>query len=347
MIIEEDINLDNYINGLFKTDEPMRVKKGEVKVKRVKQKQEILEKYTKTDEENKMVEINLNIEKEIQTEIEKLKLDDKIKSVVSKELEEIKPNQITITGVKKTATLKKKLHVEFEKILKIITATKKLYMSGDAGTGKTTIAKDIASAYLLPFASISCSNGMSESHLLGRMLFNGEYVETEFVKLFENGGVFLFDEIDSADSNTLLVLNQALENGTLAVPNRRNKPVATMHKDFICVCAGNTFGNGSADYTGRNILDMAFMDRFTASKIEIKYDVALEKSLMGQYKTECNKLHTIRKAMENHRISKIMSTRMFKHCKNYLDMGMKFNEVLDIFTCEWSKEEKDKIKSVM
>ena len=52
-----------------------------------------------------------------------------------------------------------------------------------------------------------------------------------------------------------------------------------MHPDFKVVCAGNTFGSGSTlQYTGRNKLDAATLDRFMI--IEWDYDKELEKNLI-------------------------------------------------------------------
>lgn len=116
-------------------------------------------------------------------------------------------------------------HPCFEKVLKLAGARRNILLIGPAGCGKTYLASQVAKALGLDFASISCSPGMSEAALLGRAIPNmntGEvvYQSTEFVRLYENGGVFLCDEMDSADPSVLLVLNQALANGQMTVPNR-------------------------------------------------------------------------------------------------------------------------------
>ena len=78
-----------------------------------------------------------------------------------------------------------------------------------------------------------------------------------------NGGVFLFDEIDAADANVLLVVNSALANGRMSVPSRHDQPVAKKHSEFVCIAAANTFGRGADRvYVGRNELDEATLDRF-------------------------------------------------------------------------------------
>lgn len=131
----------------------------------------------------------------------------------------------------------------------------------------------------LPFHHISCSQGMSEAHITGRMLFDGAYVSSEFVECYENGGVFLFDEIDAADANVLMIINSAIANGYLSLPNRKEKSKAVRHENFICIISGNTFGTGSVEYSGRGYLDAAFLDRFSMSKMFIDYDVTIEKAI--------------------------------------------------------------------
>ena len=127
---------------------------------------------------------------------------------------------------------------------------------------------------------------MSEGQLLGRLVSpigeggTFEYVRSEFVRCYEEGGVFLFDEVDGADSNTLLVLNAALANGHMAVSNRPGNPVAMKHKDFVCIAAANTYGTGAdRQYVGRNQLDESTLDRFRIGQVEMDYDAEIEAML--------------------------------------------------------------------
>ena len=162
-----------------------------------------------------------------------------------------------------------------------------LFLTGPSGSGKTTLARQVADSLTLPFASVSCSAGMSEGVLLGRLLPTGEggrfeYAESPFVRMYENGGVFLLDEVDAADANTLLVLNSATANGHLDIPNRLHAPVAKRHPDFVLLAAGNTWGTGATrEYVGRNQLDAAFLSRFAGATFEMDYDTALEAALVA------------------------------------------------------------------
>jgi MoxR-like ATPase len=183
---------------------------------------------------------------------------------------------------------------------------------------------------------------MSEAHILGRMVANGDYVSSQFVEIYENGGVFLFDEVDAADSNTLLIINSALANGHMSVPNRRDNPIAKRHKDFYCVCAANTFGKGSIEYAGRNILDDAFLDRFAGSKMLITYDSELEREICGAYKDLFRTLSVIRVNVEKYKIRRVVSTRAYVSGARALTNGHDLNEYIERFTTGWTQEEKSK-----
>jgi hypothetical protein len=146
----------------------------------------------------------------------------------------------------------------------------------------------VAKAMSLPFGSLSCTAGMSEGHLTGRPTIQGGYIPARFVELYETGGVFLFDEFDAADPNTALVVNSALANGYLSVPYRTEKQRADRHKNFVCIIATNTWGNGAdPQYLGRSGLDLATRDRFAAAKILVQYDQELEKRILGNDQAAC------------------------------------------------------------
>ena len=105
---------------------------------------------------------------------------------------------------------------------------------------------------------------------------------SQFVEFYEEGGLFLLDEIDAADANVLLVINQALANGHLPLPNRITNPQAKRHSDFVLIAAANTFGNdANRMYVGRNQLDESTLDRFRIGQVVMDYDRELEKSILA------------------------------------------------------------------
>lgn len=152
-------------------------------------------------------------------------------------------------------------------------------MIGPAGTGKGYLARQIADEKGLSFAAVPLTEGASISWLLGRHTPQG-FVETDFLRAFRDGGVFLFDEIDAGDPNMLIVVNDALANGTL--DNPLTGETIERHADFVPMAAANTYGTGAdASYTGRNRLDGATLDRWRMGRVEMSYDRDLERAIMG------------------------------------------------------------------
>jgi len=161
-------------------------------------------------------------------------------------------------------------HAQFPSVLKILQKRRNIFMVGSAGTGKTTIAEKASQALGLQFSAQSFNSQSSKSDLVGFKTANGVYVGTEFRDRFQNGGIFLMDEIDNANPNILGTLNAALANGFMAFPDGMVK----RHDGFIAIAAGNTYGNGAtAQYVGRNPIDGATKDRFVFMDILIDENI--------------------------------------------------------------------------
>ena len=240
-------------------------------------------------------------------------------------------------------------HSKFEKLLKLAQARQEIFIYGPTGSGKSFIGKQMAEVLGLPFYFVSCSQGTSESALTGRLLpgqgGNFEYWESEFVKAYENGGVFLIDEIDAADANVLLVINTALANGRFAIP-RRDKPYAERHPDFVCIAAANTLGGGSDRmYSGRSKLDISTMSRFGIGKVLIDYDENVEKTLCPD---EALRAHLLRyrKSINANRLERAMDSRfMEKAFKMHTEFGYSYGDIDESFFLGWREDEVNKVKN--
>ena len=236
-------------------------------------------------------------------------------------------------------------HPKFEKLTNYAKWYGNVMLVGEAGTGKTTISEMVANSLELPFRHLSCSAGMSEAHLLGRMVFDGSYVQSDFVEIYENGGVFLFDEFDAMDGNCAVVINSALANGVMSVPNRKDNPTAIRHKDCVIIVACNTFGTGYGDrvYAGRNKLDGATLDRFCSSKIYFTYDTSLENLLSGDWNNLKKALWQLRNEVGNYKLDKIVSTRLFYNGNIAMTNGESARDFIETATLGWTKEELAKV----
>lgn len=241
------------------------------------------------------------------------------------------------------------VHQAFEKTLKLASIRQNVLLVGPAGCGKTALAAQVAQALGLSFSFVSCSGGMSENQLTGWLLpieAGGAfgYVSARFVDAFENGGVFLLDEIDAADENVLLAVNAALANGKLTIPQRHTKPLALRHPDFVCIAAANTFGHGGdLTYSGRNRLDGATLDRFRAGIVKMDYDPELEKLLVDTAVLAW--ALPIREQIKSFKLKRVMSTRAlldFTRQKQMLGFGPSDWE--ESYFADWTRDELVKIE---
>lgn len=156
-----------------------------------------------------------------------------------------------------------------------------IMLIGGKGTGKSTLCKIIAKHLGVDFGMVPMTAGASTSWLTGRVTLQG-FLESHFCKIYEGGGVFLFDEIDAADPNMLLTVNDALA----AQPgdffyNANAQKAYERHAEFVPMAAANTMGLGqNRQYTGRERMDAATMDRFACGRVRVGLDESLEERIL-------------------------------------------------------------------
>lgn len=204
---------------------------------------------------------------------------------------------------------------------------------GPAGSGKTTLAHDLQRSLAAAgtpgmdrWGLLSCSAGMSEGKLVGRGIPNlstGEnvYQGTPFVEIYEEGGVFLLDEIDGSDANMLVSANAALANGCMSLVDRMECPTATRHPGTVIICAANTYGTGADRmYVGRNQLDVATLDRFVGATITVDYDRDLETTLCPEDFIR-ERVWAVRDAVARTKMRRIVGTRFLVACRILVTRG--------------------------
>lgn len=154
-------------------------------------------------------------------------------------------------------------HRQFEQLLRACAARDhaghrlNIWLAGPAGSGKTTAAENVAKALGLPFHFNGAID--NEYKLLGFTDANGKIVSRPFREAYQNGGVYLFDEVDRSLPGALLAFNAALANGQCDFPDG----TISRHPDCAIIAAGNTWGlGGTTQYVGAMKQDAAFTDRF-------------------------------------------------------------------------------------
>jgi hypothetical protein len=174
-----------------------------------------------------------------------------------------------------------------------------VFLSGPAGSGKSTMAMQIAQDLSLTFHSISCTKQMSVNALLGFISINGVYIPTQLRNAFENGGMFLLDEADAADPNVLLCLN-TIENGFISFPDG----IIKKHQNFRLILTANP-ADAHSTYTGRSKLDFSTIDRYF--HITLDRDPELELSLTSPEIVEHADI--ARSILESHGVTSTVTMR--------------------------------------
>lgn len=220
------------------------------------------------------------------------------------------------------------VHSSFSKIIKVLGAAKRkeknIMLVGGAGGGKTHLVKQIAESLNLQFYPMSVGLQTTKSDLLGFINANGVYMPSVIRHAYENGGVLLLDEFDAAHAGVVTILNSLLANGHASFPDK----VIEKHKDFVCICACNTYGRGAnVDYVGRNRLDGATLDRFIV--INVDYDENLESSLTDNERW-FGVVQRIRQNIQDQGIKMIVSPRASMDGADLLDAGFGIAEVVDM-----------------
>jgi len=241
-------------------------------------------------------------------------------------------------------------HHQFPAVMDMALSGDPVFMVGNAGTGKTTIARDIAKALGLQFYYLTCTIETSRGDLIGRQdMKTGEWDDGPLTICGEQGGVFLLDEISAADGNTLMNFNTLIEVEDWYIPRRKHCPRFKRHKDCYFLAADNTFGTGATRmFSSRNQMDAATLDRFRSGMIEIDYDHKLEERLCEPSVLEWGR--KVRTAINQYDIRKIMSTRALIAFSKKLRMKrpdgrpvFTLAQLQAIYYSDWSKDDRKKV----
>lgn len=172
-------------------------------------------------------------------------------------------------------------HELFGYVLVLAENGQPIMLIGPAGTGKSHLAHQIAEFLNVEYGETPMTSGATRGDLLGRMTANPNkpFVLSLFAEIYGNGGVFNFEEIDAADPGMLIVLNNALASSRFF--NSANGELYLKSDNFMAFATANTFGTGSnSQYTGREKLDAATIDRWRMGRCIIQMDESIEEEIL-------------------------------------------------------------------
>lgn len=226
-------------------------------------------------------------------------------------------------------------HESFPKLLRACQAKDhrgfrlNIWLTGPTGSGKTTAGENVAKALALPFGSDGSLD--ADYKVMGFRDANGHIISTQFLEIFEKGGIYLADEIDNWLPSALLALNAALANGFVSAP----KGIIRRHPDCIVIACANTWGHGATnDYVGRTKQDAATLDRFQP-KIHWPLDERLEAAIALNVASTLGRAWHVgilaaRAAVATQGLKVIISPRATFSGISLLQAGFTFDEVIDM-----------------
>ena len=205
-------------------------------------------------------------------------LTDELKAKV----EAITKVQFQVPG-RSTPVLPKSAVPDFQKIVDDVMLGQNVMLVGGAGTGKTTLAQNVADALGRPYITINCSQWTAPTEIIGGQTIEG-YQEGKMIEAWRSGWMLILDELPKLDPNTAGLFNDALAKSKVPggkIFNAR-KEGFERHADFCCIATGNVYPNAeSVAYGANNKQDLSLLDRFAGSVYTIEKNPELERQVVG------------------------------------------------------------------
>src|SRR5919198_1838926 len=139
---------------------------------------------------------------------------------------------------------------------------------GPKGTGKTTLVRRFASQMKKDLDSVNFSLRTRESHLVGsRTLDKGEisFVEGVLVKSMRNGTILYLDELNAAEADVLLRLDEALDDRRQLVLKEAEGQIVKATDDWFVIATINPLS-----HVGTKELPPQLLSRFPV-RLKLEY----------------------------------------------------------------------------
>jgi len=212
---------------------------------------------------------------------------------------------------------------ETEAILTALILEKNVYVEGPTGCGKTDLLAQVLNRLDRPMKRANMNGEVTRSNFLGGKVANqqrGTYFQYGSLPLAMRGGYpLLVDEVDYTPPHIASVLNPVLEGGRKLYIDEIDEEI-TAKEGFLVMATANTGGKGDKTgvYTGTEVLNTSFLDRFSV-KLKADYlDRATECSMLADrfpkeptkdIETMVKGAEEIRVAFQQGNLSLTLSTR--------------------------------------
>lgn len=153
-------------------------------------------------------------------------------------------------------------------VIDSIHAKENVLLTGGTGVGKTTHIEQLAAQIGQPILRINFNGETRMSDLIGKMnVLGGEtrWVDGVLPMAMRLGYWLLLDELDFADPAVLSLLHPVLEDRPTLTLKENSGEIIRPHPDFRLFATANSIGamsDRSSSYTGVNVMNEAFLDRW-------------------------------------------------------------------------------------
>ncbi|MFW9905032.1 MAG: AAA family ATPase [Candidatus Thorarchaeota archaeon] len=178
------------------------------------------------------------------------------------------------------------LDKEIQLILAAINSQIPTIIEGESGVGKTELVKTIANALGRPFFRVDGDENLTITHLRGwfdpPLVMKTGFGEKSFipgplVNSMRKGGLFFFNEVNRAPSESI--------NGVLAALDERNIEIPQLGRIQAVKEFYSLFARNPLEYIGTNPLPEAFFDRCILIRLEHKSGEEAEEIV--RLRTDC------------------------------------------------------------